>query len=465
MTVPVFRPSSRIRSAGRSHRYRHLVASASTIDDCRALLRAAPPQLTLLPFGAGQSLGDSCLNDGGALIMTRAMNRVLRLDRAAGVAIVEPGVTVGELADLGLAAPDDEPRWFPAVFPGNAGVTIAGAIANDVHGKNHASHGSFCHHVQALTLLRSDDGTLECSERRNVELFRATLGGLGLTGIIVSATLGLKRVSQPLLECEEIRCDALADAYPLFDASERDWEYRFFWFDPFDPAARGVFTRARHCREPQAAVPQSWPMRAIARLPLPAVIGGPHLWRAWYRLLLARMPRRRSRHMTYRDSLAPLAEFPRWNRLLGARGLLHLQCVVAHEHAAAVLDGILADCRNAGELPCLASIKAFGSRPPAGLLSFPRTGVTAALDFGNAGESTRALLRRIEGRVLDAGGAIYPAKDSTLSPQGFHRSFPAWGEFARHVDPRFSSSFWRRVAESRRCPGTFQGNPHPVSAR
>jgi hypothetical protein len=404
--------------------------------------------LKLLPFGAGQSLGDSCLNDGGGLIVTRGMTRILRFDRSAGLITCEPGLTVGQLADLTLAAPDG-PRWFPAVFPGSTAVTVAGAIANDVHGKNHVSHGSFCHHVQAITLLRSDGTMVRCSESENAPLFHATLGGLGLTGIIVSATIKLRAVPGPLLENEDRCCTSLADALPLFYESARDWEYRFFWFDPFDPAGRGIFTRSRHCTDlTLKAEPRSRLMRTIARLPLPATIGRPVLWRAWYSFLLSRTPPIQRRCMTYRDSLAPLGEFPRWNRLLGPRGLLHLQSVFPERKARTVLETMLEDCRISGELPCLASIKQFGARQPAGLLSFPREGLTAALDFANAGESTRRLLGCLEARIVEAGGAIYPAKDSTLSPDGFRRSYPAWEDFAHHVDPRFSSSFWRRVHET-----------------
>jgi hypothetical protein len=141
----------------------------------------------------------------------------------------------------------------------------------------------------------------------------------------------------------------------------------------------------------------------------------------------------------------PLANFHIGTRLLGPRGLLHQQSVFPIREAPRLLDALLTDCRDMGEPPCLASIKLFGSRRPVGLLSFPREGFTIALDFANRGETTRRLLRRLEARVLEAGGAIYPAKDSTLSPEGFRRSFPAWESFVPHIDPHFSSSFWRRV--------------------
>jgi FAD/FMN-containing dehydrogenase len=447
MPLP-FRPTSRVLSAGRSHRFCHHVAAAETAEHCRALVLAAPAHLTLLPFGAGQSLGDSCLNDGGALIVTRGMAKVLHFDHAAGLINVEPGLTMGGLADLALASSNGH-RWFPAVFPGSTAVTVAGAIANDVHGKNHASQGSFCHHVEALTLLRSNGIIVTCSEKENADLFHATLGGLGLTGIIVSATIKLRPVSNSVLESEHLRCDSLAEALALFAEPGAAWEYRFFWFDPFDAAGRGVFTRARHCAEPAgAAEPPSRLMRVIARLPLPTALGKPGLWRAWYAFLLPRMPRRRMQCMSYRDALAPLGEFPRWNRLLGPRGLMHFQSVFPELAAPTLLETLLADCRRVGELPCLASIKLFGTRRPAGLLSFPREGVTLALDFANQGESTRRLLRRLEARVVEVGGAIYPGKDSTLSRDGFRRSFPAWESFAHQVDPRFSSTFWRRVGGS-----------------
>jgi FAD binding domain len=442
---PAFQLSSRILSAGRSQRFRHRVAAAATVADCRALLLGAPADLTLLPFGAGQSLGDSCLNDGGGLILTDGMRRVLHVDKTNGLVVSEPGLTMGQLADISLSSSNGR-CWFPAVFPGNAAVTVGGAIANDVHGKNHLSQGSFCHHVQRLTLMRSDGNIITCDERDNSDLFHATLGGLGLTGIIVSATLRIRTCPGPLLESEDLFCETLAEAFPLFFETGKDWEYRFYWLDPFDRAGRGVFTRSRHCAGlPSDAEPQSMMMRAIARLPLPAGMGGPTLWRAWYKIQLSRTPCSRLRRSTYRHTLAPLGEFPYWNHLLGPRGLLHQQSVFPIREAPRLLNALLTDCRDMGEPPCLASIKLFGSRRPVGLLSFPREGFTIALDFANRGETTRRLLRRLEARVLEAGGAIYPAKDSTLSPEGFRRSFPAWESFVSHIDPHFSSSFWRRV--------------------
>ncbi len=300
--------------------------------------------------------------------------------------------------------------------------------------------------MEALTLLRSNGKTVTCSEMENADLFHATLGGLGLTGVIMAAAIKLRPVSSSVLENENVRCDSLAEALALFAEPAADWEYRFFWFDPFDPAGRGVFTRARHSAAPagMAELPSRL-MRVIGRVPLPAALGTPALWRAWYAFLLPRMPRRRVQCMSYRHALAPLGELPYWNRMLGRRGLLHFQCVFPQQEAPTFLATLLAECRNRGELPCLASIKLFGQHRPAGLLSFPREGITVALDFSHRGESTRRLLRELETRVLEAGGAIYPGKDSTLSREGFRRSFPAWESFARQVDPRFSSSFWRRV--------------------
>jgi FAD/FMN-containing dehydrogenase len=444
---PVFRPNSQVLSAGRSQRFRHHVAAAVTTGDCRTLLLAAPVDLTVLPFGAGQSLGDSCLNDGGGLIVTNRMKRILHADWANGLIRCEPGVTMGQLADISLSSSNGQ-TCFPAVFPGNTAVTVGGAIANDVHGKNHLSQGSFCHHVQALTLVRSDGGIVNCDEHENADLFHATLGGLGLTGVILSAAIKIRTCSGPLIESEELRCESLADALPLFFDGDKDWEYRFYWLDTFDPAGRGVFTRSRHCAgRVSDAEQQSLAMRAVARLPLSARIGGPALWRAWYKILLSRTPSRRLRRMTYRPALAPLGEFRYWNRLLGPQGLLHQQSVFPIREAPRLLDALLADCRQAGESPCLASIKLFGSRSSVGLLSFPREGFTIALDFSNRGDTTRRLLRRLEARVLEAGGAIYPAKDSTLSREGFRRSFPAWERFVPHIDPHFSSSFWRRTGE------------------
>jgi FAD/FMN-containing dehydrogenase len=443
--TPAFRESRGFLSAGRALRFSHRIASARDERECRELLLGAPQQVKLLAVGSGQSLGDSGLNGGHALIVTRAMNKVLEFDRDAGLIRCQPGVSIGELAKHALDAPVDG-RRFPFVIPGTDIVTIAGAIANDIHGKNHPLHGSFCHHVEAVTLLRSTGEEIHCSPTSHPNLFRATLGGLGLTGIITSALIRLRPVRGPLLASDDTRFESLNDAFALHSAS--DAEYRFFWFDPFSEKGRGIFTQSRHIEgEESEAEPIGPLMRVVARLPIPSLMGGSSIWRAWYALMLSKGPSSRSHARTYLDVLAPLGRFKRWNRLLGPRGLLHFQSVVPAADARQVLLGMLADCRAAGELPCIASVKEFGPLPPAGLLSFPREGITSALDFSYRGETTRRLLARLEARVIEAGGAIYPGKDATLSAAGFRRIFPGWEIFAKHVDPRFSSNFWRRVSE------------------
>jgi hypothetical protein len=439
-----FRPTRKVMSAGRALRVTQYFASAETEPECKVLLESATADLKVLPYGAGQSLGDSCLNEGGALVSTRDMNHVLDQDLTSGSVTVEPGVSMAQLLDL--AGGEMSKVWFPAVLPGSMIVTIGGAIANDVHGKNHPSQGSFCHQIESLKLLRSD-GVFTCSKSENSDLFHATLGGLGLTGIVTSATLKLREVVSPVLDTEDIRCDTIEEAFSLFEKNATPWEYQFFWFEPFDEKGRGIFTRAQHCTDSRAKSQPSSPlMKIISRLPMPSIMGGSAVWRLWYALLLLRAPRQRRRQAAPRDVLAPLGEFSQWNRLFGPRGLLHLQFVVANDRALPVLRSLLKQCQSAGQLPYVASCKMFGAHSPVGMLSFPREGVTTALDFANAGSSTRSLLTRLQMQVVEAGGAVYPGKDSTMPPSVFRRSFPLWEKFSAHIDPKFSSNFWRRVA-------------------
>jgi FAD/FMN-containing dehydrogenase len=445
-TSPAFHTTRTFLSAGRSIRFTHRIAHAANAEDCSQLVLNTPSDSKLLAVGSGQSLGDSGLNGGHTLILTRSMNRMLEVDRSAGLVECEPGVTIGQLADVALDAATGS-RLFPYVIPGTDIVTVAGAIANDVHGKNHLSHGSFCHHVEGLTLLRSDGDVVDCSETNNPGLFRATLGGLGLTGLILSARIRMRAVAGPLLASEEIRFDSLHEAFALL-AVECDSEYRFFWFDPFSDHGRGLFIRSDHVSgEAAEAEPAGTVMRIVSSLPLPSFAGGPSIWKGWYAFMLSRAEQRQARRMSYLDVLAPLGKFKNWSRLLGRHGLLHFQSVLPTASAQEVLVAMLADCKAAGEPPCIASVKQFGSRKPRGMLSFPREGITSALDFCNRGDSTRRLLGRLEARVVDAGGAIYPGKDATMSATGFRRMFPEWEDFAAHMDPRFSSSFWRRVSE------------------
>jgi FAD/FMN-containing dehydrogenase len=398
-----------------------------------------------LPHGQGRSYGDSCLDPGGTLLLARGLDRFIAFDAASGLLRCEAGVTLAEIIDLALPQ-----GWFLPVTPGTRHVTVGGAIANDVHGKNHHRAGNFSHHVRGFELLRSDGERRHCRPGDGDELFAATVGGLGLTGLIVWAELQLRRVPGPWLESESIRFDRLQDFFRLSAESSASHEYTVAWIDCLaqgESLGRGHFLRANHAPAPGAAAG-----RAGARLAIPFTPPFPLVNRLSLRpfnSLYYQRQRVRSRRATVHclPYFYPLDGIADWNRMYGRRGFLQHQCVLPPAQARDGIAALLGEIAASGSGSFLAVLKEFGERPALGMLSFPRPGTTLALDFPNTGPAVFALLDRLDAIVDAAGGAVYPAKDARMSGASFRKAFPRWSEFQAHTDPRFSSGFWRRVME------------------
>jgi FAD/FMN-containing dehydrogenase len=401
---------------------------------------------TLLPYGNGRSYGDVCLNRGGTLIATRGLDRFIRFDPATGVLRCEAGVLLADI--LALAVPRG---WFLPVSPGTRYVTVGGALANDVHGKNHHRAGTFGRHVRSFELLRSDGSRRLCAAGNGDGLFAATIGGLGLTGLITWVELQLRPVAGPMLEEESIKFAHVDEFFELSDYSDQHYEYTVAWIDCVatgDMLGRGLFARANHAEAPAVrdaaadpgprwSLPIAPPVSLVNKLSL-------RLFNAlWY---AKQRQKHRERLIHYRPFFYPLDAIANWNLMYGPKGMLQYQCVLPGDDGRALLPPMLNTIAESGHGSFLAVLKMFGDEPSPGLLSFPRPGVTLALDFPNRPEVFR-LLDRLDDMTREAGGAVYPAKDARMSGESFRAFFPRWQELARHVDPGFSSSFWRRVTE------------------
>lgn len=399
----------------------------------------------ILARGLGRSYGDVALNPGGALVDMTGLDRFIAFDRASGVLEVESGVSLGEILET-VCRPDADGAWFLPVTPGTRHVTIGGAIANDVHGKNHHRRGTFGRHVLGLTLARSDGRVLDCGPRQNADLFSATVGGLGLTGLILTARLQLVRVAGLALESEHIAFTGLSDFFDLAQASEADWDYTVGWVDCLASGkafGRGVFSRARHV--PGGSVPP--PAPAWKRLPAtpPFPLVNSVSVRAFNALHWRRAPRARGIE-DYARNLYPLDGISDWNRLYGRHGFFQFQCVVPAPTAREGIDRMLRRIGASGEGSMLSVIKTFNDMPSPGLLSFPMPGTTLAVDFANRGDGTRALLSALEGMAAEAGGRIYPAKDAVMTRETFAAGYgAALPRFLPQIDPGLSSGFARRV--------------------
>jgi FAD/FMN-containing dehydrogenase len=404
---------------------------------------ALPPVSgTVLAHGNGRSYGDSCLNDGGTLLHTRGLDRFIAFDPASGILRCEAGVLFADILDFAV------PRgWFLPVVPGTRYVTVGGAIANDVHGKNHHRAGTFGEHVRCFELLRSDGSRLLCSREASADLFAATVGGLGLTGLITWAEFALKPIPGAQMATETLRFGNLAEFFALSAQSEADHEYTVAWIDCGGYGktfGRGLFKRANHSAESR---PAARPLRMRMPLTPPVSLINRTSLRAFN---AACFHGTRQGHAVthFEPYFFPLDAVADWNRIYGPHGFLQYQCVVAPAHAEPAIAQLLQRIAASRGGSFLAVLKMFSDRPAAGILSFPRAGTTLALDFPNRGAETLALLEQLDDIVAAAGGAVYPAKDARLKGVRFRRYFPQWERILPHIDPRFSSGFWRRVTET-----------------
>ncbi len=402
-----------------------------------------------LAVGCGRSYGDVGLNPGGTLIDCRGLDRFIAFDRENGKLTCESGVRLADILAVICRPERDGGGWFLPVSPGTRFVTLGGAIANDIHGKNHHQFGTIGRHIISIELARSDGSRLICSATQNSGIFAATIGGLGLTGVILSATVQLRRVPGLALEVEDLRFNSLADFFALSADSDSAWEYTAAWIDCTaigSACGRGIYSRARHAARIAADPPPGEPRIIVPLTPRISVVNHASLrpFNAVYWRKLG-LSGRQKRIGSYAPVLYPLDTIGSWNRLYGLRGFYQFQCAIPAAASRDALNELLQTISNAGDGSMLAVLKMFGPLPSPGLLSFPMAGATLALDFPNRGERTVKLLKRLEEIVMHGNGRIYPAKDSVMSAEAFRRGYPELEKFVTYRDPALSSGFARRM--------------------
>jgi FAD/FMN-containing dehydrogenase len=379
------------------------------------------------------------------LIDVRGLDRFIAFDPEQGLLSCESGITLEAI--LRLVVPHG---WFLPVTPGTRYVTVGGAIANDVHGKNHHRAGSFGNHVLRFELLRSSGERHVCSDAENRDWFEATIGGLGMTGVITWAELKLRRITSTLLDVETRRFHGIEEFLELSATADKKFEYTVAWFDCVargDEFGRGIFMGGNHAAESKLGrhfgkssgiqVPFTMPFSVINKVTLRS-----------FNALYYHWPRARRRQIHFVPFFYPLDGVSQWNRLYGPKGFLQYQCVVPLPIAATALRNILQEITRKGSGSPLAVLKVFGAVPSKGWLSFPREGVTLALDFP-VGSRVLRLLERLDQLVTDAGGVVYPAKDARLSATAFQAFYPSWSRLETYRDPAIMSGFWRRVTGDR----------------
>lgn len=401
---------------------------------------------SILPYGNGRSYGDTCLNAGGMLADMRGMNRILSFDPTTGIIEAEAGAMLHDI--ISHAAPFG---FFTAVVPGTQFVTLGGAIANDIHGKNHHRRGTFGRHVEMLTLLTSGGRTRRASRSVSPDLFAATVGGMGLTGLILSASIRLMRVPSLDIDQKITPFRDLAEYFDMAEAADRSNEYAVAWIDQLADGAntgRGLLMTGNHAEYGARSA-----ARPAARLSVPFQPPVNLLSRPFLKAFNAAYHWKKSRALGVQKTghagfFFPLDGVRHWNRLYGPRGLYQHQSVVPQGEAREAIPALLSAAREAGQGSFLTVLKRFGTLPSPGTLSFPRAGYTLTLDFPNRGQETLALLERLDLITVDAGGAVNPYKDARMGAHVFAASFPNWRRLEAFRDPAFMSDFWRRTAMS-----------------
>lgn len=431
-------------------RFRPSEVDEVTATDVGELARMPLPATDTVARGLGRSYGDPAQRTGGTVVDTTFCRGITWLDRTHGVVRAEAGTTMGDLITVGVPL-----GWFVPVTPGTRNVTVGGAIAADIHGKNHHRDGSIGKHVRRIRMRLASDEIVTVSPTEEPELFWATVGGMGLTGIILDADLTLAPIESSMVRVETSR-HGLDGLMQTMRRSDADHRFSVAWVDLL-AGGRSVLTQGDFApadelpRHP--AGPLRRPSMPVASLPpLPpmrfAVTPGVRLFNElWWR----RSPVEPTTTLeTITAFFHPLDALRNWNTVYGPGGFVQWQCVIPDDDQPATADDIVRElCEALGALPSyLTVLKRFGPSNPAPL-SFPRTGWTLAVDLP-ATDRVLADLPRLDQRVVDAGGRLYLAKDARMSRAVFEAGYPRldeWKRVRRRVDPkqRFRSDLSERL--------------------
>ena len=430
-------------------RYPHLLQTAHPVhwpDDISQGLEkiAISGQGAGLAFGCGRSYGDSCLAESGHVLAMQHMDRVISADWDNGVILAQAGMTLAELIRIALPK-----GWFLPVSPGTKFVTLGGAVANDVHGKNHHVNGTFGRHVRQLVMQRSDEGVIQCSPFQRPDIFSATVGGLGLTGIILGVEIQLRRINSSQINQRSYRFGGLDEFFDLSRLHDASNEYAVAWVDCLargKQSGRGHYIVGNHAQSGPLEVEKASGISMPFDPPI-SLVNSASL-RIFNTLYYHRQQRKEINNTVgYDPFFYPLDRLQHWNRIYGRAGFQQYQCVVPESNGREVIGEVMRQIAESGTGSFLAILKKCGTLTSPGLMSFPMHGVSLALDFPQRDQVNDRLFKKLDALVHEAGGRLYPAKDAQMSSTHFKQAYPQWERVETLRDPQLLSQFWKRVTQ------------------
>lgn len=382
--------------------------------------RAVHQEKGLVARGMGRSYGDSANAD--TVVRTLSCDRYIKFDDVNGILTAEAGVTLREVLTLIIPS-----GWFLPVTPGTSYVTLGGAIAGDVHGKNHHHVGSFGQYVDTISIVIGTGEEVQASRVENEDLFHATCGGMGLTGVILSASLRLISIRSSYINQKTIRAGCLEAACEVFEDNQ-DAEYSVAWIDCLAKGknlGRSAIMLGEHAQDGSLELDIREPISVP--FSTPAKLLNPLTMRAFNTVYWHKVALGACRTVPLMPYFYPLDSVGNWNKLYGKPGFLQFQFVVPAENGVANMRRLLSEIADSGQGSFLAVLKKFGAANDH-LLSFPRAGYTLALDF-KLSPSAIATIRSLEETIVAMGGRVYLSKDAVMRESTFKATYPRWEEF------------------------------------
>jgi decaprenylphospho-beta-D-ribofuranose 2-oxidase len=382
----------------------------------------------ILTRGSGLSYSDCCLNKDGLVINTQQFNHFISFDKASGIVVCQGGVTFHDLLYL-------DADFIPPVLPGTLHATLAGGIANDVHGKNNPQAQSFGHHIVWIDLLINDQ-VIHCSRELNSDLFYATIAGLGLTGIIIRLAIRLKKASH-FVEVENEQYTSIASLLERMSTQGLSYDYQVAWLDLLHPTAKALLSCATHC----TAFPgRTKTTHSIPNLPFSLI----KKWNmSWFNHYYFHHKKKQER-LSLEEFNNPLDKISHWNYLYGKKGLLQFQAVFPQEDALSLIEQLRTIINTNKATPTLSVLKLF-THSGEGLLSFCTPGFTLAIDFIN-NEQAQKTIREMNQLITNNKGSIYLAKDLLLTAEQYKTMYEEHGTFSKIVS-EYQSPMYSDLAQ------------------